>query len=46
MVKSCATCRHHTPLIMPVSPECCGCIQGGECTKWEPAGGKDDEYGA
>lgn len=40
-LRCCATCRHSTPLTKPPSPECCGCIQGGECTKWEDAGGEE-----
>ncbi len=40
MKKCCSTCRHHGPLGAPITAACAGCIQGGECTKWEDAGGE------
>ena len=42
-LRCCATCRHQTPIGAEIRPACCGCIVGGECTKWEEAGGDADE---
>lgn len=45
MIRCCMTCKHERPISAPVAPECCGCIKGGACTKWEAAGGVDDDSG-
>lgn len=42
-LRACATCRHHRPIGAPIPSACCGCIQGGECTKWEHDGGKEND---
>lgn len=38
----CATCRHKSPISMKIYSACIGCIRSGVCTKWEPAGGKEN----
>jgi len=42
-MRCCATCRHHAPIGAEIRSACCGCIIGGDCTKWEPAGGDTDD---
>jgi len=39
----CATCKHRHPLGASIHYLCIGCIQDGECTKWEHAGGDTDD---
>lgn len=39
----CATCKYRLPLGASIHHLCIGCIQNGECTKWEPAGDKNEE---
>lgn len=44
--RCCATCKYHLPLSASIHYLCIGCIQNGECTKWEPAGGDlNDDIG-
>lgn len=42
--RSCATCRHNTPIADPIPSACADCIILGECTRWEDAGGKENEF--
>lgn len=41
-LRVCATCKHRRPMGVTKPPPCTGCIKGGECTRWEDAGGEDD----
>ena len=33
--KACGTCLHNTPIGGKIPAHCAGCINLGECTKWE-----------
>ena len=41
-IRCCATCRHRRKLGEDIKSACVGCLKNGECTKWEDAGGEDD----
>ena len=43
MQRSCATCKHARPLGAAKPWPCVDCIKGGECTRWEDAGGEENE---
>lgn len=41
--RCCATCSHYGPIDASIPYFCADCIQDGECTRWEDAGGEDHE---
>lgn len=41
--RCCGTCRHRTPIGTSIPYACAGCIQCGECTKWQPLEAETDQ---